>query len=153
MEGREGGGGLWKAPQHIRLAAGLESHEACCWQCVCAGPLRPPSVLTYYQRVGRLSMQGWHRHAIYAILKQKPYNFTTNTLKAYLSAQSSSLSASVISKTHRSAQKPRGRQLNAKVCGCKIAIFLILSFFVTTLCSNNDISKTVQVLTVILSQN
>jgi len=24
--------------------------------------------------------------AIYAILKQKPYNFTTNTLKAYLSA-------------------------------------------------------------------
>ena len=63
----------------------------------------------------------------------------------------------MLSKTHRSAQKPRGRQLNTKVCGCKIAIFLILSFFlsffVTTLCSNNDISKTVQVLTVILSQN
>ena len=36
----------------------------------------------------------------------------------------------MISKTHRSAQKPRGRQLNTKVCGCKIAIFLILlSFF------------------------
>ena len=38
-----------------------------------------------YQRVGRLSMYGWRRRAIYAILKQKPYNFT-NTLKAYLSA-------------------------------------------------------------------
>ena len=36
----------------------------------------------------------------------------------------------MISKTHRSAQKLRGRQLNTKVCGCKIAIFLILlSFF------------------------
>ena len=41
------------------------------------------------------------RSAIYAILKQKPYNFTTNTLKAYLSAQASSLSAFVISKTHK----------------------------------------------------
>ena len=30
--------------------------------------------------------------AIYAILKQKPYNFTTNMLKVYLSAQASSLS-------------------------------------------------------------
>ena len=28
-----------------------------------------------------------------------------------------------------SAQKPRRRQLNAKVCVCKIAIFRILSFF------------------------
>ena len=36
-----------------------------------------------YQRVGRFSMEGWHRHAIYAIHKQKLYNFTTNTLKAY----------------------------------------------------------------------
>ena len=33
-------------------------------------------------------------------LKQKPYNFTTNMLKAYLSTQASSLSAFVISKTH-----------------------------------------------------
>ena len=32
---------------------------------------------------------------IYAILKQKQYNFTTNTLIAYLSAQASSLSAFV----------------------------------------------------------
>ena len=61
------------------------------------------------QRVGRLSMWGWHRRAIYAILKQKPYNFTTNMLKAYLSAQASSLSAFVISKTHIVAQKPHGR--------------------------------------------
>ena len=67
------------------------------------------------------------------------------------------LSFFVISKTHISAQKPRGRQPNAKVCGRESAIFLILSssssssFFVTTICSNNDNSKTVQVLTVILS--
>ena len=32
----------------------------------------------------------------------------------------------MISKTHISAQKPRGRQLNAKVCGSQSAIFLIL---------------------------
>jgi len=35
----------------------------------------------------------------------------------------------MISKTHISAQKPRRRQLNAKVCGKESAIFLILSFF------------------------
>ena len=58
--------------------------------------------------------------------KQKPYNFTTDTLKGYLSAQASSLSACVISKVHTSGQKPRGRQLNAKVCGHEIAIFRIL---------------------------
>ena len=63
---------------------------------------------------------------IYALLKQKPYNFTTNMLKAYLSAQASSLSAFVISKTHISGQKPRGRQINAKVCGSESAIFRIL---------------------------
>ena len=61
--------------------------------------------------------------------KQKPYNSTTNTLKAYLSAHSSSLSAFMISKTRIVAQKPRGRQLNAKVCSSKSAIFLILSLF------------------------
>ena len=63
----------------------------------------------------------------------------------------------MISKTHISAQQPRGRKLNAKVCGCKSAIFLILSSSSSSslrpLCSNNDSSKTVQVLTVILSQN
>ena len=32
----------------------------------------------------------------------------------------------MISKTHISAQQPRGRQLNAKVCGSESAIFLIL---------------------------
>ena len=35
----------------------------------------------------------------------------------------------MISKTHTSVQKLRGRQLNAKVCGSESAIFLILSFF------------------------
>ena len=61
----------------------------------------------------------------------------------------------MISKTRISAQQPRGRKLNAKVCGCKSAIFLILSSSssLRPLCSNNDNSKTVQVLTVILSQN
>ena len=38
----------------------------------------------------------------------------------------------MISKTHISVQKLRGRQLNAKVCGSESAIFLILSFFVQT---------------------
>ena len=64
--------------------------------------------------------------AQYAILKQKPYNFTTNTQKPYLSIQASSLSTFVISKTHISGQKPRGRQLNAKVCDSKSAIFRLL---------------------------
>ena len=51
-------------------------------------------------------------------------------LKAYLSAKPSSLSAFMISKTHITAQKLHGRQLNAKVCGSESAIFLILlSFF------------------------
>ena len=39
-----------------------------------------------HRRVGTLSMQGWRRRAIYAILKEKPDNIITNTLKAYLSA-------------------------------------------------------------------
>ena len=33
----------------------------------------------------------------------------------------------MISKTHISAQKPRGRQINAKVCDSKSAIFLLCS--------------------------
>ena len=60
-------------------------------------------------------------------------NFTINTLKAYLSAQASSLSAFVISKTHISGQKPRGRQLNAKVCGSESAIYKALSLHLFTL--------------------
>ena len=40
-------------------------------------------------------------------------------LKAYLSAQASSLSAFVISKTHVSGQKSHARQLNTKVCSSK----------------------------------
>ena len=57
----------------------------------------------------------------------------------------------MISKTHISGQKPRGRQLNAKVCGSKSTIFRLL------LCSdhlsNDDNSKTAQVLTLILARN
>ena len=34
----------------------------------------------------------------------------------------------MISKTRISAQQPRGRQLNAKVCGCKSAIFYLFFF-------------------------
>ena len=58
----------------------------------------------------------------------------------------------MISKTRISAQKLCKRQLNAKVCGSKSAIFVILSSL-RPLCSNNGNSKTVQVLTIILSQN
>ena len=50
-----------------------------------------------------------------ATLKQKLYNFATYMLKAYLSTQPSSLSAFIVSKTHTVAQKPREKQLNAKV--------------------------------------
>ena len=46
---------------------------------------------------------------IYAILKQNPYNFTTNALKAYLSTHSYSLRASMIRKTSISAQNPQER--------------------------------------------
>ena len=51
----------------------------------------------------------------------------------------------MITKTHRSAQQPRGRQLNTKACGCKSAIFRLLSSL-RPLCSSNDNSKTVQIL-------
>ena len=89
-----------------------------------------------------------------ATLPQKPYNFTTNTQKAYLSVQASSLSAFLISKTHISGQKLRGRQLNTKVCGSKSTIFRILSSLRLFSCfSNNDNSKTVQALTLILARN
>ena len=57
-------------------------------------------------------------------------------LKAYLSTQPSCMNAFKISKTHVVAQKPRGRQLNEKVCGSESAIFHLLSFFVQTLCSD-----------------
>ena len=39
----------------------------------------------------------------------------------------------MISKTHISGQKPRGRQINTKVCVNKSAIFVILSFFLSFL--------------------
>ena len=80
------------------------------------------------------------------------YNFATNMLKAHLSFQASSFSVFVISNTHIVAQKSCGRQLNAKVCGSRSAIFRIL-LSLLRLCSNNDNSKTAQVLTLILAQN
>ena len=49
-------------------------------------------------------------------------------LKAYLSVKASPLSAFVISKAHIVAQKPCGRQLNAKVCGNRSAIFVFYFF-------------------------
>ena len=57
----------------------------------------------------------------------------------------------MISKTYISGQKPRGRQLNAKVCDSKSAIFFF--FLRYDFCSNNDNSKTVQALTLILARN
>ena len=74
------------------------------------------------------------------MLKQKRYNLTTITLKAYLSAKASPLSAFVISEIYLVAQKPRGRQLNAKVCGNECAIFVILSFFRPPKYLNNGLS-------------
>ena len=63
----------------------------------------------------------------------------------------------MISKTHISGQKPRGRQLNKKVCGSKKShfcySFFFLSFFVQTTLSNNNNSKKVQALTLILARN
>ena len=53
------------------------------------------------------------------ILKQTPYNLTTNRL---ISAQTSSLSAFMISNSHITGQKPHGRQLNAKGCSSESAI-------------------------------
>ena len=49
----------------------------------------------------------------------------------------------------------REKQLNTKECGYKSAIFFLClsSLLVKTTMSNNDISKMVQVLTVILSRN
>ena len=44
--------------------------------------------------------------------------------KAYLSVQPCSLSTFMIWKTHIVAQKPRGRQLNAKVCDSEVPFFL-----------------------------
>ena len=53
-----------------------------------------------YQRLGRLSVgMAPTCNIYYAILKQKSYNFTTNTLKAYLSAQASSFIYAVCSRS------------------------------------------------------
>ena len=45
-------------------------------------------------------------------LKQKPQNFTTDTLKAYLSTQAFSFRSFMTRKTHTVAQKQHERQLN-----------------------------------------
>ena len=55
-----------------------------------------PMGAVLYQRVGRLCMWGWRGHTIYALLKQKPYNTATNTLKACLSTQPPSFSALIL---------------------------------------------------------
>ena len=47
----------------------------------------------------------------------------------------------MISKTHISAQKPRGRQLNTKVCGSGNAIFLLSFFVQTALCQTTIFRK------------
>ena len=68
--------------------------------------------------------------------------FTTNMQKAYLSIQASFLSAFAISKTHISGQMPRRRQLNAKVCDSKSAIFRLLFFSLRLLFKLKNSSST-----------
>ena len=98
-------------------------------KCVSTSSLVPKPFQCAEERKGiRESRWRWCRRTIYAIIKQKPYNFTTNMLKAYLGAHSSSLSAFIISKTHIVAQKPCRRQLKAKVCSSKSAISLFFFF-------------------------
>jgi len=53
----------------------------------------------------------------------------TNTLKPYLSAYHSSLSAVMNSITHTVAQKSRGKQLNAEVYSSETANSVWFSFF------------------------
>ena len=55
-----------------------------------------------------------------------------NMLKTNLSTQFFSLSVFIICKTHKTAQKPHGRHLEAKVCGSECAIFVIHYFVQTT---------------------
>ena len=83
-------------------------------------------VLYISESVDSLCRNGVDRPAIYAVLKQKPYNLTTNTLKAYLSAQPSSLSAFMISKTYVVAQKPRRRQLMQKCVVAKLPFIIFV---------------------------
>ena len=60
-------------------------------------------------------MQGWRRHAIF---KQKPYNLTTNMLKAYLSAQASCLSGFVISNTHPKSTRKTAKRKSVRQRKC-----------------------------------
>ena len=70
---------------------------------------------------------------------------STNMLKAYLRAQAFFSAQQVV-------KKPCRRKPKTKVCGSKSAIFVILPSLLITM-FNNDNSKKVQVLTVILAQN
>ena len=65
--------------------------------------------------------------------RESIYNFTTNTLKAYLSIQPSSFRAFMTSKTLRVAKKPRRKQFNVKVCGSKNAVLLFFFLISTTI--------------------
>ena len=73
-------------------------------------------------------------------LKQKPYNFTRNTLKACLSTQASLLSGFVISKTHKWPKATR-KTAKHKCAVMKVPFFVF--FLVKTTMFNNDISQTV----------
>ena len=79
----------------------------------------------FWESVDSLCRDGADAQYMQYLSKSHTYNLTTNTLKAYLSAQASPLSAFVISNTRISGQSLT-RQLNAKVCDSKSAIFRIL---------------------------
>ena len=84
-------------------------------QCIALAILRMEMCKYVSESVDSLCRDDVNMHVIYAILKQKLYNFATNRLKALCPAFP--FSAFVISKTHIVAQKPRGRWLNTKVYG------------------------------------
>ena len=101
-----------------------------------------------------LWQQGWRRHAIYAILKQKPCNFSTITQNAYLRTQSCSLSALRVYDQQDSYKCSKATRMTAKHKSVRQRKCHFFSFLlVKTTKFNNDISKIVQVLTVILSRN
>ena len=110
------------------------------------GGWRLPAIhFPYHISETRLTLHvcsGWPGRAQYTqYLKPNQYNFTSSMLKAYLGARSPSSSAFMISKIHYSwKKKPRGRQLNAKVCGSRSA-FSRTFFLAQTTVFNNAISK------------
>ena len=98
-------------------------------------------------RVTRLSMQRWRRHTIYTILKEKPYNFTTNTLKSLFKCLVFLFEC--LHDHQDTYQCPKATQKTAK----RKSVRLRRCHFSQTIMFSNDFSKTVQVLTVILSLN